>query len=413
MPLKVCLYISALAPGGAERQVVNLARELARRGIHVVLLHAQTDLKSACYLDNLDKANVELINVFSPDYFKEGMRLARLHEDFFKGIPAPGPVRMGILYLAGAFSLLKPDVVHSYLDINNCAAGCAAVLAGIPAHLASFCNLDPSTTQNELAKVLHTLYHYLLSHAQPHFEACALAGVQHYARWLDIAPEAIAYSPNGLDPAVYLATGPEVGEAFRETVGIPSSAPVLLTLSRFVWATKAPDSILDVFARVLSARPDCHCLLAGIGMAEDEEMGELVKERGLGNHVHLLGVQRDVARLFASADVFLLPSRIEGFPISIMEAMAMGLPVVASNVGGIPDLVRHGQDGFLHEPADVGGMAQSVLHLLDDATLRTRLGLAARERVLEEFSLQKLADRALARYAELLSGARTVNQTPA
>ena len=405
MPLKVCLYISALAPGGAERQTVNLARELAGRGVQVTLLLAQKDLKSACYLNNLEKTDVSLVSVFSQDYFKEGVRLSRLHEDFFQNIPVSGQYRLGILYLAGAFSRLRPDIVHSYLDWNNCIAGCAAVLADVPAHLASFCSLDPQTAKNGMAELTFPTYRYLLDRAQPHFEACSLAAVQHYARWLDIAPEAIACSPNGLDPAVYLATSPDAADTFRKAQGIPPTAPVVLTLSRFVWA-KAPESILDVFARVVALRPDCHCLIGGSGMGEDEEMGALVRERGLDAHIHLLGVQSDVAPLFTSADVFLLPSRVEGFGIAIMEAMAMGVPVVASNAGGIPDLVRPDLDGFLHEPTDVDGMAQSIVTLLDDGDLRARMGAAGKQRVLKEFSLQKVGDRALNHYERLLAEAR-------
>lgn len=404
MPLKVCLYISALSPGGAERQMVNLARELAGRGVQVTLLLAQKDLKSACYLNNLEKTDVKLISVFSPDYFKEGVRLSRLHEDFFQNIPASGQSRMGILYLAGAFSRLRPDIVHSYLDGNNCTAGCAVVLADVRAHLAAFCSLDPATARNGMAESTYPLYRYLLDRGHPHFEACSRAGAEHYARWLDIAPEAIVYSPNGLDPSVYLGTSQDAGVEVRRELGIPAGAPVLLSLSRFVWA-KAPEALLEIFCRVLAARPECHFLVAGTGMADDEEMGELLRKCGPAHHVHLLGVRRHVAPLFAAADVFLLPSRVESFPISIMEAMTMGLPVVASTAGGIPDLVRDGKDGFLHEADDLDGMARSVVALLDDAALRERLGAAGRRRILEEFSLQKLGDRTLERYEALLAEA--------
>lgn len=407
MPLKVCLYISGLGAGGAERQVVHLARELAERGVRVTLLHAQNDLGQSCYLDTIVKEKkVDIINAFSPDFFKEGIRLSKQHEDFFKNIPAPAHRRMGILYLAGAFSFLRPDIVHSFIDVNNCTAGCAVVMAGVPGHLASFCSLDPETAQDGTAELTWPLYHYLLDHARPHFEACSRAATEHYARWLGIPLEAITYSPNGIDPTTYLTAAPDARETLRQEVGIPVAAPVLLSLSRFVWA-KAPEALLDIFRRVLAARPGCHFLVAGVGMAENEEMGELLRKYGPANHVHLLGVRRDVASLFAAADVFLLPSRVESFPISIMEAMTLGLPVVASTAGGIPDLVRHGLDGFLHESADVAGMARSVVELLDDAGLRARLGGAGKQRVLKEFSLRKLGDRALRQYEHLLAETNT------
>ena len=402
MSLKVCLYISAFSPGGAERQIVNLAAELAGRGIRVALLYARKELQDACYLDAIRGKGVDLINVVRPDFLKQGILLSKQHADFYDNIPAPPSLRLASLYLAGAFSCLKPDVVHSYLDLTNCTAGCAAVLAEVPAHLASFCSLDPVTLKSNEAELAYPLYQYLLAHARPHFEACSRAGAAHYARWLDIPLETITYSPNGLDPTVYLAAAPDAGAAVRKALGIPATAPVLLSLSRFIWA-KAPESLLDIFRRVLAARPDCHLLVAGTGMADDEEMGELLRKCGPADHVHLLGVRGDVASLFASADIFLLPSRVESFPISIMEAMAMGVPVVASTVGGIPDLVRHGEDGFLHDPQDVAGMAESVLTLLADAAIRERFGEAGRQRIAREFSLQKLGDRALARYEELLA----------
>lgn len=406
MDLNVCLYISSLGPGGAERQIVNLAGELARRGVHVMLLLAQKNLRSAYFLEDIEKTGIELINVFSPDYLKEGMRLSRLHEDFFKNIPAPGTAKMGILYLAGAFSRLGPDIVHSYLDMHNCTAGCAAVLADIPVHLASFRNLDPQTCQNGMSELTYPVYRYLLAHGRTRFEANSRAGAEHYARWLNIPPQTIAYTPNGLDTAAYPASPPHPGEALRAELGVPPGAPSVLTCSRFVWG-KAPESMLDIFARILAVRPDCHYLIAGSGMAEDGEMGGSVRERGLGDRVHLLGVRSDVGALLSCADVFLLPSRVEGFPNAVMEAMAAGLPVVASAVGGIPDLVRHGQDGFLHEASDMDGMAQSVVRLLEDAALRERLGEAARQRILEEFSLQKLGDRVLQKYEELLAEAES------
>ena len=383
--------------------MVHLARELAGRGVDVTLLLAQKDLKSACYLEDLEKTHVKLISVFSPDYFKEGARLSRLHEDFFKNIPASGQLRMGILYLAGAFSRLRPDIVHSYLDPPNCTAGCAAVLADVPAHLASFHNYAPSTGHFPEEATTYPLYRYLILHRRPYFEACSRAGVEDYARWLDLDPEAIAYSPNGIDPAAYLVPTARAGQAFREAHGIPPDAPVILSLSRFV-PYKAPESIVEIYTRVHAHRPHCHFLVAGSGMAEDEGMGTLVRKHGISTNMHLLGIQRDVAALFASADIFLLPSRVEGFPISLMEAMATELPVVASAVGGVPDLVRHGEDGFLHDADDIEGMAQSVRTLVDDTALRARQGRAGKQRILEEFSMKKMGDRALKRYEDILAG---------
>ena len=401
---KVCLYISAIGPGGAERQIVNLARELAGRGISVALLHAQKDMAHAHYLASLRDTSVEFTNILSPDNLKEGIRLSRQQTDFFRGIPAPGPLRMATLYLAGALARLRPEVVHSYLDVPNCMAACAAHLAHVPVHLASFRSVDPQTRRLPEAALLLRLYRYLLETVQPHLEANSRFGVRSYARWLGIAPDGIAYTPNGLAPAALRPPAAGAASEVRRQLRLPAGAPVLVSLSRFI-PEKSPEIMLDIFARVHAARPDARFLLAGEGMTENEEMGILTRERGLAGAVHLLGVRSDGDALLGCADVFLLPSRFEGFPNAVMEAMAKGLPVVASDAGGIPDLVRHGQDGFLHAADDVEGMAESVLALLNDAALRTRFGASARERIASEFTLRRLGDRVLARYEELLAQA--------
>lgn len=413
MPLKVCLHISTFGPGGAERQIVNLARELSGRGINVVLLHAQKDLRQAYYLEAIRGTNVEIVYALAPDFLREGILTTKRHARFFHNIPGTRSLRVGILFLAGALAHIGPDIVHSYLDGPNCTAGCAAVLADIPVHLASFRNVDPHTGGFGWGDETLPLYRYLLANACPHFEANSKNGAWHYARWLNIDMTRIAYMPNGIDPAVYMHLSPGASQELRRRLGISASSPLILTLARFS-QEKFPEAMLDIFARVHAVRPEAHYAIAGSRMTDDDEMGEMVRVRGLDGRVHLLGVRSDVAALLFGADVFLLPSRVEGFPNALMEAMAAGLPIVASNVGSVPDLVRHGVDGFLHEAGDVDGMAESVKTLLDDAGLRARLGEAARQRILAEFSLQKLGDRVLRHYRHLLAEApRKAPQSPA
>lgn len=406
MPLKVCLYVSIFNPGGAERQIVNLARELSTRGHDVVLLHMHKDINQAHYLDAVRGTGVELINAAMLNFLKAGMLLSRKYPDFYAHIPAPGPVKQGIRFLAGALSEIRPDIVHSYLDLPNCMAGCAAIMADVPVHLASFRNVDPETGKFGWEDLTLPLYRYILDQGRPYFEANSRTGAEHYARWLGVPPDEITYTPNGIDPAVYMMPPGQPRGEIREALGLPASAPTLVTLARYS-PEKAPQAMLDIFARVRANHPDAHYIIAGNGMTHAGEMGTMVRARGLEKAVHLLGVRNDVAALLSCADVFLLPSKIEGFPNAIMEAMAAGTSVVASNVGGVPDLIRHNQDGLLHAAQDLEGMVQSVEALLADAELRTRFGESARQRIVQDFSLQKLADRALGRYEGLLAMSRS------
>lgn len=200
MALSVCLYISTFVPGGAERQIVNLAGELARRGLRVTLLHAQKDIRHAHYLEALGESGVAIVNVMSPDFLKEGLRLSPEHADFFEAIPAPHALKMGMLFLAGAFSRLRPDVVHSYLDPPNCTAGCAAVLANVPGHLASFRNVDPQSLGQDYAELTLQLYRYLIARASPYFEANSRNGALCYARWLGVEPRESPIPPTVSTP---------------------------------------------------------------------------------------------------------------------------------------------------------------------------------------------------------------------
>jgi glycosyltransferase involved in cell wall biosynthesis len=129
-----------------------------------------------------------------------------------------------------------------------------------------------------------------------------------------------------------------------------------------------------------------------------------IRAAGLLQRVELAGERRDVPQLLEDADVFVLSSRSEGAPLSILEAMAAGLPVVASAVGGVPEIVDDGTTGLLVPPGDAGALAAALERLLADPALRSRLGGAGWERVRERFDLAQLRrshlelyDRELAR----------------
>ena len=130
-----------------------------------------------------------------------------------------------------------------------------------------------------------------------------------------------------------------------------------------------------------------------------------VRRLGLDSEVDLAGGRTDVAELLAASDLFVLSSRSEGLPLSILEAMAAGLPVVASSVGGIPELVLEGETGFLVPPGDPHRLAGAIERLLDDSALRRRLGAAGRIRVAERFDLVSARQAHLDLYASLLAAA--------
>lgn len=174
---------------------------------------------------------------------------------------------------------------------------------------------------------------------------------------------------------------PEVGQQVRKSISQPGER-VLLHMSNFRQVKRIGD-VIDIFARV-HEQVNARLVLVGEG-PEYSDARERVHRLQLDRHVDFLGKQDEVAPLVASADVLLLPSEKESFGLVALEAMACGIPVVGTTVGGIPEVVVHGETGFLYPVGDVAQMAQSTIELLTDAKRYETLSKQARERAMKMF----------------------------
>lgn len=142
--------------------------------------------------------------------------------------------------------------------------------------------------------------------------------------------------------------------------------------------------------------------VAGEGYLE-EELKELVKELGIGEEVEFLGVRRDIERLMKSAKIFVLPSRWEGLPLTILEAMSSGVGIIAARVGGIPEVIEHKKEGILISPEDPEALAKAVAELLKDGELRAKLGINAYKKVKEKYSIEVYTKNILEFYKSLIN----------
>jgi glycosyltransferase involved in cell wall biosynthesis len=193
--------------------------------------------------------------------------------------------------------------------------------------------------------------------------------------------------PLGLDLAGFLA--PELHRGgLRRELGLPPDALLVGIVARLV-PIKAHEVFLNAAARVARARPDVQVLVVGDGERRTE-LGRLADQLGLGGRVRFLGWRADLDRVYADLDVVVLTSRNEGCPVSLIEAMAAGRAVVATRVGGVPDLVEHGVAGWLAEVDDVEGLAAAIGGLLADPEARRRFGAAGRRRVVPAFGAARL-----------------------
>jgi N-acetyl-alpha-D-glucosaminyl L-malate synthase BshA len=157
-----------------------------------------------------------------------------------------------------------------------------------------------------------------------------------------------------------------------------------------------------VFARIADRVPSV-LLLAGDG-PEVSTARRIARELGVSDRVHLLGAQEDVLPLLSIADLFLLPSAQESFGLAALEAMACEVPVVASNAGGLPEVIQHGVTGFLHPVGDVEAMADSGVTLLTDTTLHARVTGAAVTVVRERFCVDLIVPMYERHYERVLRG---------
>jgi glycosyltransferase involved in cell wall biosynthesis len=193
----------------------------------------------------------------------------------------------------------------------------------------------------------------------------------------------------------------ELGRLDRELR--PPGGTIVLCVARLV-AAKAIDDLVHACVELRAHVPGVRLLVAGGGPCEPE-LRALIDELGLRDTVLLLGPRDDVGSLLAVADVFCLPSRHEGVPLSVLEAMAAGVPCVATAVGGVPEILEHRRTGLLVRPGSPAALSGALLELLTDSAGAARIGAAAREMVAREWSPAVQARRYAALYGELAPAA--------
>jgi glycosyltransferase involved in cell wall biosynthesis len=210
-----------------------------------------------------------------------------------------------------------------------------------------------------------------------------------------VPAERIRVLANGIAPR-----SPTAGRDLRAELGI-GSGPLLGAVGA-LRAQKAYDVLIRAAAALRGHHPQLHVLIAGDG-PEKSRLEALVRELGLTDVVMLLGRRLDVPDILAELDMAVSASNYEGTPLAVIEYMGAGLPIVATRVGGVPDLIEDGVHGVLVEPGDPAGLAAAIDDLLSDPARASELGAQARERRRREFGLDLMVHNVEALYEELLA----------
>lgn len=193
----------------------------------------------------------------------------------------------------------------------------------------------------------------------------------------------------------------KTGKWIKEKYNIPKDAVVIGNIAVFRDQKNLPDWI-KAFKKINNSNHNVYGLLVGSGL-RDEEIKALISELGLQDRIILPGLQTDTVKYFSAMDIFMMSSAFEGLPIALLEAMSMNCAVVSTKAGGVVEVIRDGVDGLLSEVGDWENLANNTLSLVSDKTRRATLQIAARERVLNSFSLSMMVEN-LERLYEKVGG---------
>lgn len=359
--------VLSLDAGGLERVVVDLARAGRESGHEVAV---------AC----LDRPGT-----LAPQAEAAGVRI-------FSAGRSPGE-RLALLGRLGRIvRAFRPDVVHTH-------------------QIGALLYLGAVARRGGARSVIHTEHgkHYA---SRPRLRVTGRLAGCFAARFVcvsrDIAGEVlycrivprrkIRVTPNGIDTSRFLPG--QRNDKLLAGMGIPPGSPVVGTLGRLA-EIKRQDDLLRAFAAVRKEIPDAHLLVVGDGPLRPY-LGDLACTLGVADAVRFTGYREKPQEYLRAMDVFALTSRSEGMPLSVLESFASGVPVVASAVGGLPEMIDPGRTGLLFPPGNVTALAAALTGLLVDKAARERLAREARRVVVERHGLERMAADYGCHYRELL-----------
>lgn len=368
--MKIIHLITTLDVGGAEKHLLWLGAAQVAQGhqVGVVWFKGQGSLEEEFRLGGMDVHHVP-------------MQSAR-------------QTLSAVAALRALLRTLGPDVLHTHLLKADALGAWVAPEAGVPVIVSSKHNDERAL----LKRTVGWVHGFLTRRVHR-----VIALSDHVARFVSRH----GHVPAGKITRIYYGVDAEAllpmrsRAEVRSDLGLAEDAPVLICVGRL-----APQKDHPTLLRALSQLPESVTLLivGGDPFGDGEaRLKALTEQLGLGQRARFLGIRHDVPDLLAASDLFVLPSLWEGLGLVFLEAMAVKLPVVASQVSAIPEVVADGVSGWLVPPGNPGALADAIQDGLENDTDRLARGLAGYMRLLERFALPAMVDRTLAVYTELLS----------
>jgi len=345
--------------GGAQ-QVLYLLEGLAQRGIENILV-----CPSGSEIARRAAAYAEVV-----------------------ALPMKGDADLGLIgRLRRVIASHGPDIVHLHSRRGaDVLGGVAARLAGVPCVLSR--RVDNPESRLWVA-IKYRLFNHVITISE---------GIRQVLLHEGLAAEKVTCVRSALDPLPWQQTCDRA--ALRHEFRLPDDALVAGMIAQFI-PRKGHRHLLAALPELLRDHPDLQLLLFGQGPLVPE-IETAIAAQGLAGHVRLAGFRPDLARWLGCLDLVVHPAEMEGLGVSLLQAAAAGVPVIACRAGGMPEVVEDGRTGLLIEPGDVAGLASAMRRLLDDRALRSEMGRHGRARVETRFSPQMMVEGNIAVYRQML-----------
>ena len=364
----VLQLIDGLRIGGAEILLRELSMGLVRRGFRV-----------------------------SIGYSSSGPLVQELTALGFPLIRLPRLMRIDLTLFLGMVSLIRresPQIVHTHLFKSDFHGRLAARVAGAPVVVSTLHSIDRWAQGRSLG----VLYGWTARFAD-RLIAVSEDVRRFHATYTGVPEEKFVTIENGVD--IHRFAGFEsAGQAVRKELEFDNAAVVFGIVGRLT-PPKDHSTFLKAAALILQKAPQARFLIVGEGPLR-EDLQLQAQEFGLGNTLVFIGLRNDIPAVLAALDVLVFSSLWEGLPVSLLEGMAAARPVVATTVGGIPEVVLPDKSAFLVPAGDAVALAEACLRLVSDSTTRRSMGQAGLARVVAHYSIDAMVDRTAALYAKLL-----------
>ena len=314
-------------------------------------------------------------------------------------LPKLGRIDPGLLLrIFNKINRSKPDIVHTHLFKSDIHGRLAARMAGTPVIISTLHNCH-SWAKNPILGGIYGASARLADHI-----IAVSDEVRDYAiRYTHISPSKVTTIANAI-PLARFGNNRSAGEAIRREYGVPMDAPLIGIIARLT-EQKDHDNFLHSAQGILENAPNAYFLIVGNGPLESD-LKAMAVSLGIQKSVIFCGIRQDIPAVMAALDILVFSSRWEGLPVALLEGMASSLPIVATNVGGVPGVIENGETGFLVPPSSPDLLANACLVLIKDPELKKRMGKAGYTHVQEKYGMELMVNKTISLYQSMLQVTR-------